>query len=606
MTARAPRAAPLVLLGGLLILYLAWPLLAFLVRLAQSGHPGFTTPGLFAALATSALAATISAALIALLGVPLAYLLARSRGSLSSLVGFVVALPLALPPLMSGILLIYVVGPYTALGELFNRALTDSLGGIVLAQTFVAAPFLIIVARAGFAAIDPALFDLAAGLGHGELARFWRVALPVAAGSLRAGLLLAWLRAFGEFGATVILAFHPYSLPVYTYLQFSATGLAATAAPTALALALAAAVVLASRIHTTPRRRKARLPVPSAPAPALGEPVAFDLDLRFGSFHLAARHVATSPQLAIVGPSGSGKTATLRSLAGLFGARAGSVRYGAREMAAVPTELRPIGYLPQGAGLFPHLSVWRQLNFGAGAQPGLAAHWLERLGLGGLEDRLPRELSGGQRQRVALAQALARAPRLLLLDEPFSALDAPVRDELRRELRHLQRETGVASVIVTHDGEEAALLAGEILVLVDGRIVQAGPRRELFDRPRSPQVARLLGLANLLPGEVRQRDLIGHGTIELGAPTGELAPGTAIFWRIAPERVRIGASGALEACVEDVLDLGASTEIALRLGPDLLLRARDPATRALEVGARCRLDLPREAITVGPRLADPA
>jgi molybdate transport system permease protein len=598
VAARAPRGRPLVLLGGLLALYLAWPLVGFVVRLAQNAHPGFTTPGLFGALATSAVAATIATTLIAVFGIPLAYVLARSRGRLASFVGFVVTLPLALPPLMSGILLIYVVGPYTALGTFFGRALTDSLAGIVLAQTFVAAPFLVIVARASFTAIDPALFDLAAGLGRGELARFLRVAVPVAGGGLRAGLLLAWLRAFGEFGATVILAFHPYSLPVYTYLQFSSTGLSTTEAPTALALALAAFVVAASGLHVRPRRRRIRLPSPAPPPAVAGEAIAFDLDLRLGDFHLAVRHAATRAQLAILGPSGSGKTATLRSLAGLFGAQAGSVSYGASRVEPVATERRQIGYVPQGAGLFPHLTVWRQLTFGVGADPGLAVHWLARLGLDGLENRLPDELSGGQRQRVALAQALARAPRLLLLDEPFAALDAPVRAELRRELRRLQQETGIASVIVTHDAEEAALLAEEILVLIDGRIVQAGLRREVFDRPRSPQVARLLGVPNLLPGEVKQAGRIVCGEIELTAPTGVFAAGAPVFWRIAPELVQIGAAGLLEASIEEVLDLGTTTEVALRLGPDLILRARDATAPALAPGERCRFDLPPAAIAV--------
>jgi molybdate transport system permease protein len=365
-----------------------------------------------------------------------------------------------------------------------------------------------------------------------------------------------------------------------------------------VALALAALVVAASGLRARPRRRRIRLPSPAPPPAVAGEAIAFDLDLRLGDFHLAARHAATRAQLAIVGPSGSGKTATLRSLAGLFGAQAGSVSYGASRVESVATERRQIGYVPQGAGLFPHLTVWRQLTFGVGAEPSLAAHWLARLGLGGLENRLPDELSGGQRQRVALAQALARAPRLLLLDEPFAALDVPVRAELRRELRRLQQETGIASVIVTHDAEEAALLAEEILVLIDGRIVQAGLRRDVFDRPRSPQVARLLGVPNLLPGEVKQAGRIVCGEIELTAPTGVFAPGDPVFWRIAPELVQIGAAGLLEASIEEVLDLGTTTEVALRLGPDIILRARDATAPVLAPGERCRFDLPPAAIAV--------
>ena len=125
--------------------------------------------------------------------------------------------------------------------------------------------------------------------------------------------------------------------------------------------------------------------------------------------------------------------------------------------------------------MFPGRTVWQQVLFAAGADPALAAWWLRTLRLDGLESRLPEQLSGGQRQRVALARALAFQPRLVLLDEPFSALDAPVREELRRELRRLQREAGLSTVLVTHDPEEAALLADEILVVDDGGLLQAGP-----------------------------------------------------------------------------------------------------------------------------------
>ncbi len=125
---------------------------------------------------------------------------------------------------MSGILLIYLVGPYTYVGRLFDGPLTHSRVGVVLAQTCCAAPFLIVVARSAFATIDQALLDVAATLGHSEFSRFRRVALPVAAPGIRAGMLLAWLRAFGEYGAVIVLAYHPFSVPVYTYNQFSGVG----------------------------------------------------------------------------------------------------------------------------------------------------------------------------------------------------------------------------------------------------------------------------------------------------------------------------------------------------------------------------------------------
>ncbi|HEX8714310.1 MAG TPA: ABC transporter permease subunit, partial [Solirubrobacteraceae bacterium] len=203
-------SSPLPWLGGLLALYLLAPIVAFVVRL---GGGVSSAPELGPALVTSLLTASVSAALIALLGTPLAYALARVGGFAGRALTALVALPLALPPLMSGLLLLYVLGPRTALGELFGGELTETRAAIVLAQTFVAAPFLVIAARAAFASVDPALEDVAASLGHGRLARFWRVAVPAALPGIGAGLLLAWLRAFGEFGATVILAYHPYSLP---------------------------------------------------------------------------------------------------------------------------------------------------------------------------------------------------------------------------------------------------------------------------------------------------------------------------------------------------------------------------------------------------------
>lgn len=602
MGQRERRASPLIVLGGLLALYLAVPIGAFLVRLATSSQRGFSAPGLFPALYTSAITASISTALIAALGIPLAYLLARSRSRWASFVTVVVSLPLALPPLMAGVLLIYIVGPYTTVGSLFGGNLTDSMAGIVLAQSFVASPFLVLVARSAFGGIDPALFDLAAGLGHRELARFWKVGLPGAAEGIRAGLLLAWLRALGEYGATVILAYHPYTLPIFTSVQFSSSGLSTTEAPTALALGLAVVVVTLTRLRRRTRRRiVTQLPRPAAPPVVAGQPVSFELEWRLGSFHLRLGHAGVGTRLAILGPSGSGKTVTMRCLAGLYGASPGSVCYGERDIASVPIEERRIGYLPQGVALFPHLTVWGQLLFGSGADASIAAYWLDRLGLAGLENRLPAELSGGQRQRVGLAQALSRSPQLLLLDEPFSALDAPVRADLQRELRQLQLETGVSTVVVTHDPEEAALLATEVMVIAQGSLLQAGKRHDVFAKPSSPEVARLLGIANVLPGRARPGGGIVCGDVAFDAPTDGLAPSTPLWWCIRPEQVVVSPEGRLEAAVVDVLDLGSTREIVLQIGGEVVLRGRGEFAVGLRSGERCRVELPAGQIAVWPR-----
>jgi molybdate transport system permease protein len=566
--------SPLPWLGGLIVLYLAIPVIGFVVRLAGAQNRGFANPGLFPSLFVSLESATISLALITLLGVPLAYLLARSPGRVASFVGLIVMLPLALPPLMSGILLVYLVGPYTYLGQLFDGRLTMSLTGVVLAQTFCAAPFLIVAARSAFGAVDPAMLDVASTLGHAEFSRFRRVALPIAAPGIRAGMLLAWLRAFGEYGAVIVLAYHPFSLPVYTYNQFSGAGLPTTIAPTALALGVAVVVITLSRLPlrgiSTP---SAVLADPVPPTAATPTPVSFDIDYHLGTFHLALGHQAKRPHLAILGPSGSGKSALLRCLVGLYGSSPGAVRYGTQPVTNTPVERRQVGYVAQGFSLFPHLTVWQQLLFAKGATPRNAAYWLSHLRLEGLQDRYPSQLSGGQRQRVGLAQALCRSPDLLLLDEPFSALDSPVRNELRRELRRLQQETGLATVLVTHDPEEAAFLAEEVIVISSGCALQSGTTRETFTRPASPEVARLLGISNLHQAVLESDGRINADGVLIAVESGDISPGTAVLWSIRPERITLRSSGGLAGTFTDIADVGTAVDLFIALGTGLEIQA---------------------------------
>ena len=607
----APRATatrrpgtPLVWLGALLVAYMAVPVIAFLVRTAGSNDRGFQTPGLWAALRTSVAAASVATLLVAVVGIHLAYWLARHPGRLASMVGMAVQVPLALPPLMAGVVLIYIVGPYTTLGRWFGGHLTDSFIGLVIAQSFVSSPFLVISARSAFAASDPALEDVAATLGLRPTARLFRIALPAAAAGIRAGILLTWLRAFGEYGANVLLAYHPYSLPVFTYVQFSGSGIPTTQAPTLLAIGVAAAVITLGYLRFPSRRRAPAVQKVEQrePRPLPPTPVQFSLDVVIGEFHLEAGHCADSHRIAIVGPSGSGKSMTLRSLAGLLGPRAGPVCYGSRDVTDVATEARRVGYVPQTPALLASRTVWQQVTLAPDADPALARWWLAALGLAGLERRLPSELSGGQRQRVLLAQALSREPDLVLLDEPFSALDAPVREELRRELRRLQRDAGLSTVLVTHDPEEAALLADEILVIVDGRIVQAGPRREVFTHPVSPAVGRLLGVANLHTGRLRSPTEIAWGELTLEAARSTAPVGTEILWTVAPDRLTIGPDpgAGLAARVVDVADRGTTVavEVEVDKGGRMEVRASDPP--ALWPGQPCRLLVPPTAIRSWP------
>jgi ABC-type sulfate transport system permease component len=243
------------LLGALALTYLALPILALLWAEPWSGVPAAVSdPIAVGALETSLVGATIATAAIALLGIPLAYVLAHWRFRLRPLVTLLIYVPLVFPAVVSGIAQLLVYGPHGLIGGLFlphgvigrlfssdNLELDTSFAGVVLAQTFVAAPFAIVAARAAFETVDPATERVAATLGATRWRIFWTISLPQAWGGVLAGLILTWLRAMGEFGATAVLAYHPYTLPVYIYVQLTGLGLPA-ALPLAL-LALVACVV---------------------------------------------------------------------------------------------------------------------------------------------------------------------------------------------------------------------------------------------------------------------------------------------------------------------------------------------------------------------------
>jgi ABC-type Fe3+/spermidine/putrescine transport system ATPase subunit/ABC-type sulfate transport system permease component len=612
VTRRIP--APLPWLGALLVIYLCAPFVAAIQQLGLADWQSVNVTALWRALTVSLGSATLSIALILIGGVPLGYCLARVPGRKMAVLGFIVQLPLAMPPLASGILLLFLVGPYAPLGLLGHGVLTDSFAGIVLAETFVAAPFLIVAARSAFASVDPVLEDVAATLGRGRLTTFMEVSLPIAWPAIRAGLLLAWLRAFGEFGATVMVAYHPYSLPVYMYVAFGSQGLPAMMPILLPTLAAAIAVLAFSNISVGPAPRRARIAVgPShATAPNLSrskstsgpssQPISdaglnFHFLRRLGSFELDVAWTTHARRLAILGPSGSGKTLTLRLLAGLDRADTCVLRLGEHDLSGLPPEARGVGYVPQNYALFPHMTVARQLLFPAGAEVLIARHWLDRLGLTGLEERLPAALSLGQQQRVALARALVRPASLVLLDEPFSALDAPLRRRLRGELRQLQREIAATMVIVTHDPDEAALLADEILILDQGRVLQTGDTEAVFVRPASETVARVLGAENLAFGiAVDDNQIeIGNG-VRLVVAGPSIPQGERVGWSVRPEQIRLSDNGRYEAMVEDIASFGGMLQLSVRLGNTPLSIVADRSSN--QINGPCRLDIDPRSIQV--------
>jgi ABC-type Fe3+/spermidine/putrescine transport system ATPase subunit len=266
----------------------------------------------------------------------------------------------------------------------------------------------------------------------------------------------------------------------------------------------------------------------------------------------------------------------------------------------------------------PGRTVWQQTVFGVHADPARAAWWLETLHLDGLLDRLPEQLSGGQRQRVSLARALAGDPRLVLLDEPFSALDAPVRAELRRELRRLQRDVNLSTVLVTHDPEEAAMLADEIIVVSDGQVLQSGRCRDVYQHPASAEIGRLLGIENLFEGEAgADVVLLAGGNPAKGFPIGlatGLRDGTRLLWQVPSEALRVhpgssppGAHGPAidlgRGRVTDIVDLGRAVEVVVLLSAGIELRARTLELPDFSVGAPCRVEADMEAVSVWPEPA---
>ncbi|MFJ9843768.1 ABC transporter ATP-binding protein [Kitasatospora sp. NPDC101155] len=288
----------------------------------------------------------------------------------------------------------------------------------------------------------------------------------------------------------------------------------------------------------------------------------------------------------VLGPSGCGKSTLLRVLAGFHPAAAGQVVLHGRVLddgrSRLAAEHRGIGLVPQDGALFPHLSVAANIGFGLPRSQRRArvGELLDLVGLPGLGERRPHQLSGGQQQRVALARALAPRPRLLLLDEPFAALDAALRAELRREVAATLRQSGTTAVLVTHDQDEALSFADTIAVLRDGRIAQSGSPDELYHRPADTAVARVLGEANLIPAETTGVEArTAFGALSLADPS--TAPGRGLAL-LRPGQLRLTAepvAGAVPAKVIGSDFRGHDHRVELRPEaaglPDTLIAASD-------------------------------
>lgn len=302
----------------------------------------------------------------------------------------------------------------------------------------------------------------------------------------------------------------------------------------------------------------------------------------------------------LLGPSGSGKSTLLRLVAGLETLQQGRITIDGVDVAGagrnVPPEDRAIGFVFQDYALFPHLNVLRNVRFGMTGRTGATADgdaraWLDRVGMGGYARAMPHTLSGGQQQRVALARALARGPSLMLLDEPFSGLDTRLRQDIRNTTLDILRGEGVATLMVTHDPNEALLTGDRVSVIRHGRIVQSGPPAEVYTHSKGVDVAETFGPVNRLPGR------LADGAVE--TPFGPLDASTVeasvldgqVEILIRPESLVLHAeaattqrpSGGVQGRIRAVAREGSLVHLTVQLGNDIIVQVHDLARHAWQL-----------------------
>jgi putative spermidine/putrescine transport system ATP-binding protein len=314
--------------------------------------------------------------------------------------------------------------------------------------------------------------------------------------------------------------------------------------------------------------------------------------------------IAPGELVVCLGPSGCGKTTLLRLIAGFVRPDTGAIRLNGEDVSALPTRSRECGVVFQAYALFPHMRVWENVAYplrvrevAADERRRRAADMLELVGLAGLSDRLPAQLSGGQQQRVALARALVFGPRALLLDEPLSALDAGTRVAMRDEIRRIQRAQNIATLLITHDQDEALSLADRIVLLNEGRFVQSGSPHEIYDRPADAFVAGFVGRANLLDARVIDAQTIDTPIGRLITSPHGRAAGSALRVLVRPERIEVaspenGTTGENVFAAKVLRDrfFGATRQLEIATGNGRLeieTAMRDDVTQ---------LRVPREAI----------
>ena len=657
-TRRTPAVSPLPIwaggLGALALLFLALPLLFMLGRV-NWGSLGST---LSTDQAASALALSLRTCFLALgadliLGVPAALLLSRSwRGVRAARI--LVALPLSLPPVVAGIALLAAFGRRSTLGALLSGAGLDiafTTTAVVIAQVFVSLPFLIVTLESALRAREPGLEEMASSLGASPTRVFWQITLPTVLPGLGRGTALALARCLGEFGATLTFAGSMQgvtrTMPLQIYLARESDADLALA----LGVVLLAVAVLVVALTETPWGRAASLlrgtsllrltrPVPAAASLLRGasllraatrraeddgaedapsEPVPVRVAGTIAQRGWEAQvNLEAGVVTAVVGHNGAGKSTLAQVVAGTLRLDSGSARIGERAVddatTFVPARRRGVAMVSQAPRIFMHMSVAANVAFplrvrGVGRAQARAAaiDQLRAVGIADLAHRRASDLSGGQAARVAIARALAFRPDVLILDEPTAALDVEATAQVSAVLRERLSQSGITTLLVSHDVTEVLALASHMIVMGDGRVVEEGEPARILASPSSVFAARLAGL-NIVTGSVVQRPGL------VGVRVGE-----GMLWAadVAPEERGVDAAGIPGTARDAVANgregsgsaggVGLGERLALIFPPEAVALAREEShasPRSVLPGRVTRIDIAGSLVGVGIALAE--
>ena len=463
------------------------------------------------------------------LGIAAARWMLSTRIKCKPLIEGIFISPLVLPPTVVGFLLLLLFGRNGAIGQFllqFDLTIIFTWQAAVITATVVSFPLMYKTALGAFEQIDANLLNAARTLGASEWQVFWRIMLPLAWPGILAGTILAFARALGEFGATLMLAGNipgqTQTIPMAIYFAVEAGDMKQAAIWVLIILSLSLSVLTIvnywtdlQRISPQPNSSyKLQSNIPKIPSclttknqKQLESGLFLNIFKPLSGFALDVGFEIGPEVLGVLGASGSGKSMTLRCIAGLETPSCGKIAVNGKVLfdseagINVPSKDRRIGFLFQNYALFPHLTVAENIAFGLqhlseDEQKLRVKEQLISVQMLGLENRYPQELSGGQQQRVALARSIAPNPDLLLLDEPFSALDTHLRSQLERELMQTLANYRGITLFVSHNLEEVYRVCKNLLVLAEGRPIAFDTKEHIFDRPRNFTVAQLTGCKN--------------------------------------------------------------------------------------------------------------